>query len=792
MLRLKKFTGKSPDAGTSGRLAGEMLRNGAVQALQGIWLMESSRSIRILVGSVSSVALLWGIGLPGVAAAEETPELHLKTVVVTARKRQERLQDVPASVQAFGEEEIERLNITKFEDYARFAPSVSFNTQGPGQTKLVIRGVAESSASRSGQSSAGIYLDDQPITSNAQTPDVRIVDIERIEVLSGPQGTLYGASSQSGTLKIITNKPDASRNSGSVDATIKSMPQGDSSYDLQGVANLPLVKDKLAVRVVGFYGEESGYVDNVLGATPGGTVDNAAIAQSSIDTIKTFGGRAAARYDFDGNWSATASYAFQTSDADGLSDYDPLVGDLKAVKFYDESRKDEWNQAALTVEGDIGFADLIVTASHFRRDIDSIADNTAYMQFLSGLAAEDPAYYAFYDFGPDPVGFYDLRLKERRSALETRLSSGDDGSRWNWIIGAFYEKIEGDTLAGAHIKDYALSPSFASVAAYIDAPTDIYFYQKVAYDQDQLALFGEVSYKLTEKLTGTLGARYFDANNDQSIYTEIPQGLPVEDSLSPAPENGFTPKLSLAWQQNEDMLVYATYSQGFRLGGANRDKPGLAVPKQYDADKLTNYELGLKTSFADKRVTLNAATFFMKWDDFQLEVRNPDPATFFFVTANVGQAEIKGIEAQLDTLVTDRLQVGLAGTLLSAELSQPSEFLGAPKGARLPVTPEKKFSLYADYRIPAEALGGDFHLRGDYSYTSDSVNNVDPASAQSLDAYSLANLQVSFDTGNWSLNVFLNNAFDERGVTYISPSEFKNSINVVRPREFGLTLSKSF
>jgi iron complex outermembrane recepter protein len=173
-------------------------------------------------------------------------------------------------------------------------------------------------------------------------------------------------------------------------------------------------------------------------------------------------------------------------------------------------------------------------------------------------------------------------------------------------------------------------------------------------------------------------------------------------------------------------------------------------------------------------------------------VRNPDPATFFFVTANVGQAEIKGIEAQLDTLVTDRLQVGLAGTLLSAELSQPSEFLGAPKGARLPVTPEKKFSLYADYRIPAEALGGDFHLRGDYSYTSDSVNNVDPASAQSLDAYSLANLQVSFDTGNWSLNVFLNNAFDERGVTYISPSEFKNSINVVRPREFGLTLSKSF
>ena len=728
---------------------------------------------------MSTAALVCGLGFPLTASAEETPELQLQAVIVTARKRSESLQDVPASVQAFGDEEIQRLNITKFEDYARFAPSVSFNTQGPGRTKLVIRGVAESSGSRSGQSSAGIYLDDQPITSNAQTPDVRIVDVNRIEVLSGPQGTLYGASSQSGTLKIITNKPDASGVSGSAEATVKSLDEGGSSYDIQGVANLPVVEDKLAVRIVGFYGEESGY--NVPGTTPRGTVSNAAIAENDVDKTRTFGGRAAALYEIDANWSATASYAFQTSDADGLSDYDPLVGDLQTIKFYDESRKDEWNQAALSVEGDMGFADLIVTASHFRRDIDSISDNTAYMQFLSAKAVADPANYAFYDFGP-----------ERRSALEARLSSNHDASRWNWIIGAFYEKIEGDTLAGAHIKDYELSPSFASVAAYLDAPTDIYFYQKVGYDQDQVALFGEVSYKLTEQLTGTVGARYFDANNDQSIYTEIPQGLPVEDSVSPAPENGFTPKLSLAWQPNDDMLVYTTYSQGFRLGGANRDKPGLAVPKQYDADKLTNFEVGLKSSFADKRVTFNAAAFLMSWDDFQLEVRNPDPATFFFVTANVGQAEIKGIEAQLDALVTDYLQVGLAGTLLSAELSEPSDFLGAPEGSRLPVTPEEKFSVYADYRIPADALGGDFHLRGDYSYTGASVNNVDPAAAQSLDAYSLANFQLGFDAGDWSVNVFLNNAFDERGVTYISPSEFKDSLNVVRPREFGLTLSKSF
>jgi iron complex outermembrane recepter protein len=293
--------------------------------------MNGSLRTRYLIGSVSAIALMTGFGNAFQASAQVDERLELETVTVTVRKREESLQDVPASVQAFDEAAIERLNVTGFEDYARFAPSISFNSEGPGRTKLVIRGVAESTGTRTGQSSAGIYLDEQPLTSNAQTPDIRVVDVERIEVLNGPQGTLYGASSQSGTLKIITNKPDTTGFEGFAEGTAKSLDGGDASYDVNGMVNLPVVKDKVAVRLVGFYGEEGGYVDNVLGTTPGGTVTNAGLAKDNFDGRKSYGGRASVRANLNDRWTVTAGAAFQTADIDGLSDYDPSIGDLKVV-----------------------------------------------------------------------------------------------------------------------------------------------------------------------------------------------------------------------------------------------------------------------------------------------------------------------------------------------------------------------------------------------------------------------------------------------------------------------------
>ncbi len=321
------------------------------------------------VSLVAIFAAAWPFGAARAQSGEEP--LFAEEIIVTARKRSETVQDAPLSVQALGAARLEQLNVSSFEDYVRFTPSVSFVSEGPGQTKVVIRGVAESTgaADGGGRSSAALYLDEQPITVDAQSPDPRLVDIERVEVLSGPQGTLYGASSQSGTVRIITNKPDPGAYSGYLEGGLRFMEEGETSYDLNGAVNVPILKDRLALRVTAYEARDGGFIDNILSDTPGGTADNAAAAGDDVNTVQTSGARIAARLVLDPSWTATASYVFQEVNADGRSDYDPTLGDLQAVRFFDETFDDEWDQAALTIEGDLGFADLVLTGAYFTRKI---------------------------------------------------------------------------------------------------------------------------------------------------------------------------------------------------------------------------------------------------------------------------------------------------------------------------------------------------------------------------------------------------------------------------------------
>jgi len=268
----------------------------------------------------------------------------------------------------------------------------------------------------------------------------------------------------------------------------------------------------------------------------------------------------------------------------------------------------------------------------------------------------------------------------------------------------------------------------------------------------------------------------------------------VESSALPFSEEGFTPKINLSYKADEDLLLYATYSEGFRLGGANRQRLGLSVPVQYNADKLFNYELGVKSQWMGGKLTLNGAAFLMRWEDFISDVRNPNPATFYFVTANAGQAEIMGLEGEFAWRVLDDLSIGGSATLLSAELSEPSAILagGVPEGARLPVTPEFKFAMYGEYTFPVEALQAEGYLRADYSYTGDSVNSIEPLTANLQEAYSITNLQVGMEKETWRVNLFLNNVFDERAQLFINPNKFDARVTPNRPRELGLTVRRSF
>ncbi len=769
------------------------------------WRLFGTVSIGAMMAAMSAQTAVAQTAL----AASDGPD----EIVVTARKREESIQDAPLSIQAFGGEQIDKLNLNSFEDYVKFTPSVSFVSEGPGQSKVVIRGVTESTGASfaSIQSSAGLYLDEQPITVNGASPDPRLVDIERIEVLPGPQGSLYGASSQSGTVRIITNKPDPTKIEGFVEATGKTLfDTGDPSFDFNGALNLPIISDRLALRVTGFAVRDGGYIDNVLGATPGGASDNAAVVRDDVNRATYYGGRAALRLLINDDWTATASYLFQDLNVDGRSDYDPDVGDLQTVRFFNEFYEDRFQQGALTLEGDAGFADVVVASAYFNRKTSYLNDNTAYDQYLTQTAA----YFPLYDFGPDPTGFNDSGSTDERYTVEARLSSKESGSRWNWILGTFYETSKNGFALRSNVIDFPNLPGFQTAQAALPslAPTDVYFFQTGDYDRQQFAVFGELTYDLTDTLSLTGGGRWFTSDSNGQLRTQLPLGatetifdangaplVTLEDSPLESKESDFLPKANITWKPTDGRLFYFTYSQGFRLGGANRDRLGLAVPSQYDADILTNYEAGFKTQLLDDRFTFNMSGFLMKWKDFQSSIRNPDPSTFFFVIANVGQARILGLEGEATFRPTNRLTLGAAATVLKAELSEPSAALSGdaaapiPKGARLPVSPNFKASIYGEYRFPVAAFGGEGYLRADFSHTGDSVNSIDPSIADRQDPYQIADFQIGFDRKDWTVNVFLNNAFDERAELFVNPNFVSvRRITPNRPRELGITINKSF
>ncbi|HOP19300.1 MAG TPA: TonB-dependent receptor [Amphiplicatus sp.] len=758
----------------------------------------------------ASFAVLLFASAPSAAVAQVSPATE--EIVVTARKRAESIQDAPLSIQAFDGQKVDELNLNSFEDYVRFTPSVSFVSEGPGQSSVVIRGVTDSTGASFStiQSSAGLYLDEQPITVNGASPDPRLVDIERIEVLPGPQGSLYGASSQSGTVRIITNKPDPTQTEGYIEATGKSLlKEGEESYDFNGALNIPLIQDKLAFRITGFAVRDGGYIDNVLGTTSGGTVDNADVVEDDVNSATYYGGRTALRYLVNDDWTVTAAYLFQDVNVHGRSDYDPDVGDLEAVRFFKEYYNDQFQQGALTIEGDAGVADFVLATAYFNRKTAYLNDNTAYDQYLSAVSA----YYPLYDFGPDPTGFNDGGTTDERITIEARLSSHYEASRWSWILGAFYERGNSTFAVDSNVTDFPLTPGFATAQSYLPTlePTDVYFYQTGDYHREQFALFGELTYELTDRLSVTAGGRWFTANSDGVLHTELPFGatetivdadLPIvtfEDSNLTSDEKDFLPKANVTWKATDDLLFYFTYSQGYRLGGGNRQRLGLAVPAQYSADILTNYEFGWKSEWFDKALTLNGAAFYMKWDDFQSSIRNPDPTTYFYVIANVGQARIYGVEGELVVRPTDALEIGGSFTVLDAELSEPSALLSGdvsspiPKGARLPVSPKFKGALYAQYTVPLPSLGGEAYVRGDYSYTGESVNSIDPSIADIQHSYEIADFQLGFKREDWSVNFFLNNAFDERAELFVNPNFVSvRRITPNRPREIGVTLRKQF
>ena len=782
-------------------------------------------------------------------------------IVVTAQKREENLQDVPISIQALGTRKLDQLNVANFQDFSKLLPSVSFQSSQPGVTTVYMRGVASGGDGNHSGSlpSVGVYLDEQPVTTIGGTLDVHVYDIARIESLAGPQGTLYGASSQAGTIRIITNKPDTSGFEGRIDGELNSVKHGGMGGRLEGMINAP-ISEMAAVRFVGWYQKDAGYIDNVPGTrsflpTPGGiTVDNDAFVEKNFNDAEIYGGRAALKVDLDDNWTVTPTVLYQKQKSNGTFAMDPRVGDLQVQRFYPDMRSDKFIQAALTIEGKLGNFDLTYAGAYLDRKTYQINDYTDYAEAYDALYADYgglAGYFYFEDNAGndiDPRQFIIGTDHFRKLSQELRISSPQD-ERFRVVAGLFFQRQSNEIH-----QDYRV-PGLAGALSVNGLPGTLWLTEQKRVDKDYAA-FGEASFDITPTVTLTGGGRYYKYDNSLigffgfgrnpagppfngagssrtgvagcytttgAILRDNPGGTLLPAAVEGGPctnladfvggnlvpkrtkDSGFTHRLNLTWKPSDDIMTYATWSRGFRPGGINRR----ATIAPYDADFLTNYELGIKTTLAGGMVRLNAAVYLQDWKRFQFSFLGLNSFTEIH---NGPNARIKGIEADVNIRPTDGLTISAAASYTDAKTknnlcaiddptyqctADPDNSIAAPKGTRLPVTP--KFNGNATVRYAFPIGPGEFHLQSVVAHRSSASADirVDTATALGqIKGSTTVDFALGFDWSNYSFELFLQNAFDERAQL----SRFSNcgqcndrvQILVSQPQTIGARLGAKF
>ena len=377
----------------------------------------------------------------------------LEEIIVTAQKRTENLQDVPISLQALDGRALEALSVTDFDSYAKYLPSLSYQTYGPGQSQLYVRGVTNGGDGlRVGSAPlVGLYLDEQPVTTIGNNLDVHVYDIERVEALSGPQGTLFGASSMAGTLRIITRKPDPERFEAGYDLQGTLIDSGGAGGSLEGYLNLPL-GSRTAVRLVGYTERDPGWIDNVTPDPPqvfptsGAVRDNSALREQNFNTLQTNGARAALRFDLNDRWTITPTLAWQEQNADGSWASMHALGERQVARYFAESNDDRWTQAALTVEGRIGRFDVLYSGGYLDRSIDNTADYSDYSYYYDVLY---PGYFGNYFLDNDGAVIDPSMYTRNHDAFtkqthELRISSPQD-ARARYVAGLFWQRQTNDT-----------------------------------------------------------------------------------------------------------------------------------------------------------------------------------------------------------------------------------------------------------------------------------------------------------------------------------------------------------
>ncbi|HEX8625689.1 MAG TPA: TonB-dependent receptor [Allosphingosinicella sp.] len=763
-------------------------------------------------------------------------------IVITAQKREENLQDVPIAVTAFGTEKLDELQVNEFADYARQVPSISFQSAGPGFSNVYFRGVASGENANHSASlpSVGTYLDEQPVTTITGALDIHVFDVARVEALAGPQGTLYGASSQAGTVRIITNKPDTSSFYGEANVELNNVAHGEWGYSGEAFVNAP-ISDRAAFRVVGWYRKDAGYIDNIPGSltfpTSGITFTNAPFVEDDYNDVETWGARAALKIDLDDNWTVLPQIMAQKQVSDGTFAQESGLGQLQVQQFNREHFEDKWYQAALTVSGKIGSFDVTYAGAYMQRQIDGASDYVDYAYFYDALAGYGAYFYDNDDNYVNPNQFILSDDSFTKMSHELRFASPAD-KPVRVIAGLFYQRQTHGIEQNYIIED---------IADHLTVPgteSNIWLTQQLRVDRDYAA-FGEVSWDITPRITLTGGGRLYRFKNSLEGFFGFSEGYssrtgvaacrdPVTGVLSPPVVAGspctnldktttatdFIHRLNLTWKPNDDILLYGTWSRGFRPGGVNRR--GELQP--YAPDFIDNYELGFKTNWADNRIRFNGAIYQLNWSDIQLSFLGANGLTEI---RSAGNARIRGAEFDFYYRPVRSLTFSLGGSFNDAKITEDfclisneafdctlpgpdgeDNALLAPAGTRLPISARFKANALARYEFKLGTL--DAHVQANVIHEGSRTGDLrlaERAIVGNLDAYQTVDLSTGITNGRWKAELFVKNLFDvngatgntiqctesvcgdPEGLTAIGPKIYTY---VIRPRMIGLRVGTKF
>lgn len=742
-------------------------------------MSDAKRRSRGLVvgGSAGALALLSGV--TNVHAAEE---VTIAEVIVTAQKRAEALIEVPLSISVVGGDVLERNNAVNFQDYLKLVPGLQLNQDTPGNGRLVMRGVNTGSVA----ATVAVYVDETPFGSSTGlvnggvlAGDFDAFDMQRIEVLRGPQGTLYGANSLAGVLKFATNPPRTDRFETRMRVGVESVEDGDMGYSGTAMVNVPL-SETFAIRATGYYRELPGFIDSI--GTAGS--DRA----KDINDSESYGGRVSALYKPSDAFSLrltaiqqnieTGASTTVESNADTL---DTLYSRFTQSQFVPEYNDIDYTIYNAVMDIDLGFATLTSSTSYNELESPFRVDQTT--QFSSLI---EPF------VGPNE--FQQLQTtKYDKFTQELRLAS-PTGDVFDWLIGAYFTREEGDIIQ--HFE--ALVPGTSTLIPGQPQLGDLTLHS----EYEEIAAFVSGTIHFGERFDVTLGGRY--SENDQQAKQDAigllaggPTGVsfPRADST----EDVFTYSVSPKLKFGDNASLYARVASGFRPGGPNVLPPGApaGVPLSYESDSLTSYEVGYKRESASRTYSIDLSAFHIDWEDIQLFSR----VNNFGVNVNAGGATSNGIEATFNARPTDALSLSLNAAYTDTELDDDTgPLVGGAKGDALPYTPELSVGLNADYEW---SVGGDAtaFVGGSVRYLSDQNGAFDfefrtaNGRQREIPSYEVVDLRAGVNFGRYSIELYGKNVTDSDGRTStgtlgIYPNGALGT-GVIRPRTVGLAFGFS-